>query len=103
LDKLINGSRIKSIDTRIEIVPFPCDNEEKLNYIEIINEEKSNDIKIIPTTTIEKTKDIKELVTSLLKKEKGEKECEAYNDTKGKATMDMAKSALTNLHIKKKI
>lgn len=43
LDKLKNGTLIKSIETKIETITFPCDNEAD-----------SNDIEIIPNITIEK-------------------------------------------------
>jgi lysozyme len=80
LDKLKQGTLIESIETKIETITFPCDNEEK-----------SIDSEIIPTSSIGKTKDIKVLVTSLLKVEEGEMGCTAYKDTRDYPTIGYGK------------
>lgn len=80
LKKLKDGTLIKSIETKIETITFPCDNEAKSDAIEII-----------PTTIIEKEKDLKVIVTSLLKEVEGVKGCKAYKDGRGFATIGIGK------------
>jgi len=86
LKKLKDGTLIKSIETKIETITFPCDNEAKSDAIEII-----------PTTIIEKVKDLKVIVTSLLKEVEGIKGCEAYIDTQHFPTIGIGKKCSNNL------
>ena len=85
LKKIKDGTLIKSIETKIETITFPCDNEAKSDVIEII-----------PTTTFEKVKDLKVMVTSLLKKEEGIMGCEAYTDTQNLPTIGIGKLCSKN-------